>query len=261
MNNKRSSYINSGVTEVLDVFVKKELLEIQNLIYEQTKYLLINHNNKMRIEEKIKLPFKKIPPKSEWTKLMNVVNESKVLKNLIKSEGVIKIFKKIFVNNPKFFFISKFRANFPSHERSTYDWHQDHGTWYMSKEINIKEIEPATMWFSINGADKSNSIEIIKESHKNGLLDHQNIEGQGYFKVRKEINLKKKNIITVKCDPSQCVIFDPLTLHRSIPSKKLKPRYSIDIRYYDENEKREFKINNFFKFKRILKKFERKYRI
>ena len=32
------------------------------------------------------------------------------------------------------------------------------------------------------------------------------------------------------------------------------PRYGIDIRYYENKEKRNFQINNMFKFKKLLKR-------
>ena len=79
MKNTRNNYVDLGVTEILNVLIKKELSEIQNFIYEKTKHLLINHNKNLNIEKKIKLPFKEIPKEEEWSKLMNSVNESKVL--------------------------------------------------------------------------------------------------------------------------------------------------------------------------------------
>ena len=254
INKVKYEYENLGVTNILTINSPKEIKSLQNFIYKQTKHLLIKHSLNLSIERKLMVPFKNIPPQYEWSNLMNKVNSSKELDNLIKSTGIQNVFKKIFNNKPKLFFISKFRANFPSHQRSTYDWHQDHGSWYMSKEINIKDIMPATMWFSVNGANKNNSIEVVKKSHKNGLLNHENVDGQGYFKIKNKFVLDKKNIIVIKCKPSQCIIFDPLTLHRSISLKNLKPRYSVDIRYYDEFKKGNFGIDFFFKLKKILKK-------
>ena len=78
---------------------------------------------------------------------MKTVNSSNELKNLINSEGIKFTFKKIF-KSPQAFEISTFRARFPNQERVLYSWHQDEGTWFLSKNNNHVNKYPATLWSS-----------------------------------------------------------------------------------------------------------------
>ena len=54
-------------------------------------------------------------------------------------------------------------------------------------------------------------------------------------------------------------MFDSLTVHRSVENKdiNMRPRYSVDIRYYESfNEKtKKIKVDSFFKLKKRLKNF------
>ena len=183
---------------------------------------------------------------------MNEINNSNELKNLISSKEIINVFKKIF-KNPIKFDICTLRARFPGQKRVIYHWHQDEGTWYLNNHNDITNKYPTTLWFSINGANKQDSIQLVKKSHKHILYNHTFIKGQGYFSAKlKEFKLDDNLICTVETNPSEAVIFHPLTLHRSVPysTNKLRPRYSIDIRYYDENEKLNYKTNFLFKLKK-----------
>jgi hypothetical protein len=94
--------------------------------------------------------------------------------------------------------IKKF--SLPGQKKVLYNWHQDEGTWAISNDKSILNKNPVTLWLSVNGSNINNSIHLIKNSHKNKVLNHSLIEGQGYFNA---------NI------------------------KTLKPRYSVDIRYYE----------------------------
>ena len=78
------------------------------------------------------------------------------------------------------------------------------------------------------------------------MYNHTFIKGQGYFSAKlKEFKFDDNLICTVETNPSEAVIFHPLTLHRSVPYliNDLRPRYSIDIRYYDRNEKLNYQTN------------------
>ena len=96
---------------------------------------------------------------------------------------ILDKFKFIF-KMPKRFNISFFRARFPDQERAIYDWHQDEGTWFMSNDKKNLNKFTATLWFSINGANKQDSIQLLKNSHKNILYNHTFIKGQGYFSAK-----------------------------------------------------------------------------
>ena len=175
---------------------------------------------------------------------------------LINSPGIISIFSELF-EKPKLYPISVFRARLPGQGRSIYDWHQDEGTWYLSKNKLLSNKSPATLWFSVNGSDKNNSLQLIKASHKNRLYDHKYIEGQGHFSANtKNHEFDKKNVKYIETKPSEAILFHPLTLHRSAPVDKadMRPRYSIDIRYFDEQKRHAFKVDYKFKLRKLFTK-------
>ena len=112
------------------------------------------------------------------------------------------------------------------------------------------------MWLSLNGANKAESIQLVKYSHKKKLLNHNFVSGQGFFNIDKKNEIDENDIFTVETKASEGVLFHPLTIHRSVPATKInfKPRYTIDIRYYDENFEKKFKVDWKFSVKKILKK-------
>ena len=115
---------------------------------------------------------------------------------------------------------------------------------------------PATLWFSINGATKEDSIQLVKFSHNEKLYDHKFIKEQGYFSIGKKKNINSDKIFTVETNSSECFIFHPLILHRSVPVTKisLRPRYTVDIRYFDKGFQPGFKTDFSFNIKRLIKK-------
>ena len=249
-------FLKKGFTEIINVPVKKELDLLQKLIYSNTKNLLVDHDENLSIEKKVNVNFKEISPQKDWSNLMNIVNNSKELNSLINSEGIKSAFKKMF-QNPEPFDICTFRARMPSQKRAIYDWHQDEGTWYLSKNKNHLNKFPATLWFSINGANKDESIQLIESSHNNTLHNHNYVNGQGFFNIDNKKIIDEKKIYTVCMKPSEGVIFHPLTLHRSVPTNpnNLRPRYTIDIRYFDRSFKPNFKVDYKFQIKRFFKNF------
>ncbi len=249
------NFIEQGITEVFDVSVEKELTDISNLIYENTRNFLIDHDNNLSLNEKINLNFKEVPDTKMWSKLMEKINTSNELFQIINSDGVKKAFKKVF-KKPKVFDISTFRARLPDQKRVVYNWHQDEGTWFLSKNKKQLNKYPATLWFSINGASEKDSIQLLKFSHKQKLHNHTYISGQGYFNIAKKNFVNSNDILTVNSKPSQGIIFHPLTVHRSVPTTdfSLRPRYTIDIRYYDEDYKEDYKVDFTFKAKRFFQK-------
>ena len=249
------NFIYKGFTDVTSVSINEELRNLHKLIYSNTKNYLVEHTDSLPVEEKVNLNFKEIPPKEIWSYLMKAVNISKELKNLINSEGIKSTFKKIF-KNPQPFEISTFRARLLNQERAIYDWHQDEGTWFLSDNNNHLNKFPATLWLSVNGATKDDSLQLVKFSHKEKLYNRKFIKGQGYFNFGKKKNINPDRIITIDAKPSECVIFHPLTIHRSVPVTKasLRPRYSVDVRFFDKEFEPEFKTDFGFKIKKFLKK-------
>ena len=247
-----------GFTEVFTINFNSDVLtNLQKKIYEITKDLIIDHDLNLEVEKKISLPFSKIQSKKTWSELMETINDSEEFSNLINSDEIINTFKSIH-KKPKIFKISTFRARFPEQNRVVYNWHQDEGTWFMSKKEDLLTKFPTTLWFSINGASKKESIQLVKKSHNLKLFEHKYVEGQGFFNLKDNSFINHDLIETIETLPSECIMFNSLTIHRSVENKSInmRPRYSADIRYYDEiEENKKIKIDNFFKIKRVFKNF------
>ena len=230
------------------------LKDLQEKIYAFTKPILIDHHQDLEIEKKIILPFKEIPSQKFCSDIMSDINKSEELNNLVSSFQIKNAFKKIF-SNPIKFDICTFRARIPNQNRVIYNWHQDEGTWFLSKNKSLHKKYTATLWFSVNGSHEKNSIQLIKKSHKNKLFNHSYVDGQGYFKAD-NININDQEIYTVNTKSSEALIFHPLTLHRSVTCPPdftdMHPRYSVDIRYYDSEAELDYKTNLKFKIKKLL---------
>ena len=244
----------NGFTKIFKVNFVDELTNLQKLIYETTKKQLVDHNRDISLEEKLNLKFKDVPKENFFSELMNSINNSSELNNVLNSKGILNSFRLIF-NNPEPFDISTFRARIPNQKRTIYKWHQDEGTWHLSK--NPKHINkfPATLWLSINGTFESDGIQLVRYSHKDKLHNHSFVKGQGYFNIKSKNQINENKVFNVVTKPSEAVMFHPLTLHRSIPTTSInfRPRYTIDIRYFDKEFKPKFSVDLLFKIKRKFK--------
>ncbi len=256
MKNENNNFFKIGFEKEFKIELGSILVELQEKLYSLTKDLLIDHDKNLTIEERIKLPFKEIPDNKFWSMIMNNINNCQEFNDLICSQSIVNAFKKIF-SDPVKFDICTFRARIPSQTRAVYNWHQDEGTWFLSKNKNLQKKYAATLWLSVNGSNKKNSIQIIKNSHLQKLYTHSFVEGQGYFNAEIKNKIDEKDIYTVETKISEGVLFHPLTLHRSVVNfsniPDMYPRYSIDIRYHDKNLKLDYDTDLKFKIKKIFK--------
>lgn len=250
----RDKFYEDGYLDVFKVEAGSYLLDLQKKIYSITKDYLIEHDSNKSLDKKLTIPFRKIPERNFWSFFMNEVNKSQELENLIESQPIYNAFKNIF-DEPCRFEISAFRARLPDEKRVIYNWHQDEGTWFLSKKKLSNKLS-ATLWFSVNGSNYDNSIHILKKSHKNKLLNHKFVDGQGYFSADLNETINDKDIYRVKTEPSEAVLFHPLTLHRSVSEGNtinMRPRYSIDIRFFEKKGDLKYKTNTLFKIKKFIK--------
>ena len=73
-------------SEIFKVNFKNELIDLQNLIYNLTKEYIEDHDPADSIEKKLNLNFKETPSTELWSEIMQKVNDSQELPNLIKSD-------------------------------------------------------------------------------------------------------------------------------------------------------------------------------
>ena len=73
------NFIDRGFTNIFEIDVQKELASLSNLIYQNTKNYLVDHDSDISLNEKLNLNFKEIPSSDIWSKLMATINESEEL--------------------------------------------------------------------------------------------------------------------------------------------------------------------------------------
>lgn len=250
-----SEYAETGLTPVFRVVDSSALVAVQALIYDRIRHLLVEHGDDLPLIERLRLPFRAPPSQEDFSKFMREIDGTAAVKELVYSDAVREAFSKVFgAEDVTPFPISRFRAQFPNLGKSTYNWHQDEGTWYA---VPVKELAgkmPATLWLSLNGADETNSIELIPGSHRSKLENHFKVEGQGFFNANVPKELQNVPTRIVKTEPGEGVAFHPLTFHRSVVSNIVRPRFSIDIRYYSSSATKEdakYKVDWKFALKRF----------
>jgi hypothetical protein len=228
----KAQYEERGHTAPVRIVRADALVPIQTRLYALTARLLVAHDPALPLAERLALPLAETPRERDWSALMAAVNESTELAALVGAEPVRRAFERLFDGPVEPFGIARFRAQFPREHRSIHGWHQDEGTWYALPAKNLAHKLPATLWLSLNGADTSNSIEIVPGSHRGHLEDHYFTDGQGYFRAELPHAFRATPPFVARTAPGEGLWFHPLVFHRSVPMETYRPRYSIDIRYY-----------------------------
>ena len=150
---------------------------------------------------------------------MKTINKSEELQQVIQCEDVKHAFEIIYQSELVLFPISLFRAQFPSNTRSVYGWHQDLGTWWLAENKDIADSSPYTMWLSLNGATRENSLEFAGGRYMYKLEYHRYVKGQGYFAMDNPPAEEHADQFIPDVLPGQAVIFHPLLPHRSKQGK------------------------------------------
>jgi hypothetical protein len=89
--------INSrGYSDVIHFNISNTLKKLQLLIYDLTKNYIEVHDDNLDLTSKLQLAFKKNPSDELWSEIMNSVNTSKELKDLINDGSIVEKYKEIF---------------------------------------------------------------------------------------------------------------------------------------------------------------------
>ena len=185
MNYLKQSFFEKGITETFNtgLLENNKLVDLQNIIYRYTKDQLIDHDDSLRIDEKLQIPFKQPVDNVFYDNFLEKINQEDEIKKIINSEEIKDKFKIIF-DNPEKFKICQFRCKMPMKEKKNFPWHQDEGTWYLFNDKYYRNKLIGILWLSVNGSNNSNSIEIIQKSHSfKKLLKHNFKKNMVYFGV------------------------------------------------------------------------------
>jgi hypothetical protein len=115
---------------------------------------------------------------------------------------------------------------------TTVPWHQDFG----ASDPTVGPVNLVTAWIPLSPASpRHGGLELIPRSHQLGWLPHR--RGERGPEVEPEVlaaalrqhhNLQP---VAVNAQPGDVVLFDQLTLHRSLPNRSRRSRWSLDLRY------------------------------
>ena len=247
----RDILLKKGHTENKQFFKGSvELEEMRKIIFHYLKpYLKYKSENKSLKE---KLSSELIPEKNISKFLLEKMRDDVrvLVEKFNGSDKTRQIFEKILGTNniePCHGFYD-FRANLSKGYKLSTGWHQDCETSFIERKKYWDHFSCAA-WITLTKADINNSIFIIpRKNDKFYKIYPQHYGKIGNVDYRKR-DLKQidpkisiDDVYAVEAEADECVLIDSFVLHRTIPGKTLKPRFSIDIRYYATNQKLSKKI-------------------
>jgi len=203
MNKLLSSFQDFGFTDVFDTGLNNnnKLDKLKLHIYDLTKNYLIDHDTNIDLDSKLKIPFKTSVDEIFLNKFLREINNDPELHKIINANEVQDKFKLIF-DEPVKYQICVFRALLPLNVPKLYPWHQDEGTWYLFNDKYFRNKLMGIMWLSINGSNKSNSINLLKKTHLlHKLFRHSFKKGLGYFNVKIKKSLIPLSALQVQTYP------------------------------------------------------------
>lgn len=120
------------------------------------------------------------------------------------------------------------RPNLPKDEFTTVPWHQDLGYYGQT----AKDCLLLTSWMPLVPVTTDmGAMQVIRGSHKWGYIEHFGGKNEGAFLETAQFDFKPEDVITFEMQPGDALIFNSLTMHRSVSNVSDKIRWSIDLRY------------------------------
>ena len=118
-------------------------------------------------------------------------------------------------------------------------WHQDTGTFLFDKN-NCWNNLSYTIWVSLTDSDEENSLEFEKTEIKNNYLFNSIFiksprHGRQLFYETIIPENKTNNTFKIKCPRGHAIIFDSLSIHKTVKLPSSKFRVSFDARFYEKN--------------------------
>lgn len=253
---QRRKYENDGFSSILRILDEDDITPVQELIYKQTERHLAPHDPGLPLVDRLKIPFVSNLPHAAWGQLMTDINSSAEFRDIAEGGKIKSSFERLRDENMVYYPISRFRASVPGIKRSQFSWHQDEGVQYAMTDKQLAYWDPTTLWLSLNGADESNSIELLPGSHLGKLEYHRFVDGQGNFDATPPGELFDKMPIRIRAEAGEGIFFHSLLFHRTASGECGLPRYSLDIRYCAEfGRRKKYQVRIVFMFKRLLNIF------
>lgn len=168
-------------------------------------------------------------------------NGAKYMPSLLKlasSDFIKETAKQLGIKKPGITPTYNIRIDKPKND-FLFEWHQD-------SVYSLGALNSITFWLPLSKVDnKYGSIEVIPESHKNGLYNLKKISNRcldrnSYISTR-DITIdtnsfQEKNVTGIEGEFGDVVVFDQKLIHRSTKNYSEQTRWSIQIRISDMSE-------------------------
>lgn len=126
------------------------------------------------------------------------------------------------------------RPKLPGQQLTVVPWHQDSGYFGTISENSLIP----TAWIPLVPVDESNGcLQVVAGSHHLGVVNHHTENREGKFLEVMDDLVERSRIITCPMNIGDALVFNNLTLHRSLPHTTSEiVRWAIDIRYLRDGD-------------------------
>ena len=126
------------------------------------------------------------------------------------------------------------RPKLPGQQLTVVPWHQDSGYFGTISENSLIP----TAWIPLVPVDVTNGcLQVVAGSHKLGVVSHHTENREGKFLEVMDELIEESQIVTCPMDIGDALVFNNLTLHRSLPHTTSEIiRWAIDIRYLRDGD-------------------------
>lgn len=126
------------------------------------------------------------------------------------------------------------RPKLPGQQLTVVPWHQDSGYFGTVSEQSLIP----TAWIPLVPVDETNGcLQVVAGSHKLGVVNHHTENREGRFLEVMDSLVDDSKIVTCQMDIGDALVFNNLTLHRSLQHTTSEIiRWAIDIRYLRDGD-------------------------
>jgi len=214
----------------LDKLINDGFLIFKKMISNSDVALLVNEINKLnKIYKKknFEALFKDSPERDMiYQKLQNLNSVRKIVQKVCQKLEKNKFYSKLKFKVP--FITNGLILSLPNEKDNLNPLHQDIYNFYSYNFIKI--------WLPLTKVNKKNgSMLVYKSSNKLGFIEPKYQSKTSTYPEIDNRHTKGFKKIIFELDPGDCVLFNPLILHKSIGNKSKSTRFNIGIDIQDFN--------------------------
>lgn len=224
-----------GYSVLRDILTAQELERIRTVISDE----VARRANELYAQGAIPETFEHLPFSRRWIEICKLHSQkekgwnrsifSKAIYDLCTNAKLLDIIEdmigpEVMVNGDYWV-----RPKLPHEDMTTLPWHQD-SFYYNGPDAGASFIQIVSVWIPLVDVDEVNGcLQLIPFSHTWGLIPCAR-NAQGHLEPVEDVE-QRGNVETVSMQTGDILLFNQLTLHRSLPNRSDEVRWSIDLRY------------------------------